>query len=186
MRNLKKYVQTHLQNELDIIRGSDRANVLPELSFEKKAIIYRYTDTGHFGVNEALRDSSGKKVTEFSKHLDDCLSKLPNYEGLVFRGMKFTPSRLQQYRHAFETDTPIIEHAFMSTSISPKIARQFGFDVLLEILSKKGKLIENVSKFGLYLGTNEQEVLFRKGSIFNVLDIEESINHIRIFLEEIE
>lgn len=186
MRNLKKYVQTHLQTELDIIRTSERDNVFLELSLEEKAIIYRYTDTGHFGVNETLRDSNGKKVTEFGKHLDYCLSKLPNYEGLVLRGMKFTPSLLEQYRQAFETDTPIIEHAFMSTSISIKTARQFGFDILLQILSKKGKLIENVSKFGLYLGANEQEVLFTKGSKFVVLDIEEYSNHIRIFLEEIE
>lgn len=43
MEELEIYVRTCLKDELDIIRR-DFPHVLPELSDEAKAIIYKYTD----------------------------------------------------------------------------------------------------------------------------------------------
>ena len=181
MRKLEKYVQTHLQTELDIIRTSERANVLPELSLEEKAIIYRYTDTGHF-VNEILREKKGEKVPKFAKHLKSVLAKLPSYNFLVYRGEPI--SNLKIYQNALESKQVITAFAFSSCSVRREPALQFG-QILLRIISKNGKLIEKVSKFGKNLPFNEQEVLFTMVSKFIVLDIKEENNLPIITLEEL-
>lgn len=181
MRKLEKYVQTHLQTEIDIIRTSERANVFLELSLAEKALIYRYTDSGHF-VNETLRESKGEKVPEFAKHLDSALAKLPSYNFLVYRGEPLI--NLKIYQNALESKQEITAFAFTSCSVRREPASQFG-QILLRIISKNGKLIEKVSKFGINSPFNEQEVLFAMMSKFVVLDIKEENNLHIITLEEL-
>lgn len=183
MKNLKKYVQTHLKTELDIIRNSETANTLPELSLEEKAIIYKYTNDGYY-VNETLRESHGEKSLPFANHLNTALSKLPSYNSVVYRGLEFTSSRLEKYRVAFKKNEPIIEHSFTSTSANRRIALQYG-TLILRIFSKTGKFIENISKFGIDSPLNEREVLFTKGTQFFVLDIKDETPYFIITLEEI-
>lgn len=183
MRELEKYVHARLEDELRKVRR-DFTNVMPELSDEVKAIIYKYTDDA-FIVNETLRDSRGSKITPFAKHLDTALSTLPNYKNIVFRGVRRTGTRLKKYQNALENQEAIIEYGFTSASLKKEIAREYG-TIILQIFSKSGKLIQNISKFGSKSGTNEFEVLFRYGTSFNVLEIIENDIYTFIQLEEIK
>lgn len=179
MIKLKKFAQKHLQSEIEIILQSERNNALPELTLEEKAIIYKYTDDGHF-VNESLYESKGTKVSEYAKYLDYCLSKLPNFEGITFRGSDLESFEIEKYQKALDEKMTITEHGFISASRIKKQANQYRRTALFEIFSKNGKLIEKVSKF-----VNEQEVIFRKNSKFRVLGIEKIDSYVYITLREI-
>jgi ADP-ribosyltransferase exoenzyme len=188
MRNLKKYVQTHLQTELDIIRTSERANVLLELSLEEKAIVYKYTDDDmtFIGLNKELRKNKGQNPSEFAQYLDSALSKLKNYVGLVYRSTDLPEHIFDEYKSALINKTIITEYAFISTSQSEIVAKEgYPSDFLFEIFSKNGKAIEKISKFGLNSFDNEYEVLFTKGSRFKVLDITKFQYYTLITLKEV-
>lgn len=166
MKSLKRFALKRLQSEIDIILQSERINALPELTLEEKAIIYKYTDDGHY-VNESLYESKGTKVSEYAIYLDYCLSKLPNFEGITFRGSDLKPYEIEKYQKALDEKITITEYSFISASRIKKQADQYRRTALFEIFSKNGKLIKKVSKF-----VNEQEVIFRKNSKFRVLGIE--------------
>jgi NAD:arginine ADP-ribosyltransferase len=186
MKDLETYVYTHLKDELDIIRR-DFQHVLPELPDEAKTIIYKYTDdddTFNESINTVLRNSKGLVENEFSTHLNTALNKLPNLKELVYRGTVLSRFDIERYQNALENKTILIEHSFLSASLSEGIARANG-DILFKIFGKTCKLIEKVSKFGSQSVYNEQEVLFQQGTSFRVLDISKQGNYIIIILREV-
>ena len=183
MKELIKLARLRLKDEIKIIR-QNYLNVLTELTVEEKAVLYWFTENGYEGLNQILRHNKGEKTPPFSILLDIALKKLSSYNFIVYRGVRFTTSRLEKYQNALERNEPIIEHAFMSTSIRRQAASQYG-TIILRIFSKNGKLIENISKFGINSPFNEREVLFTKGSKFLVLDIKEENPYFIITLEEI-
>lgn len=65
------------------------------------------------------------------------------------------------------------------------MALQFSNSPVFIILSKRGKDIEKIAKFGVDSGQNEKEIVFKSGSRFKVLDIKEAENKITIMLEEV-
>jgi hypothetical protein len=183
---IKKYVESRYPDTLKEIHHNKFAKEITELTDYEKAIIYKYTDEGYV-VNENLRQNKGDKISKFATHLNTVLSKLPSLvpeETVVYRGVSNDKFILNTYQNAFKNNTILIEHGFISASKSRKTAYQFG-QILLIIFSKKGKSIENISKFGLNSPFNEQEVLFQSGSQFIVLDIEEENSNTIIILEEL-
>ncbi len=178
MKELIKLARLRLTDEITIIKR-DFSTVLTELSVEEKAVIYWYTNTGYLGINEILRESKGNTTPQLGHLLNIALSKLSTYNFFVYRGLRFTNSRIQKYKQALENETPIIEYGFTSASTRLETASQFG-QIILTIFPKNGKSIENISKF-----VNEKEVLFTKGSQFMVLDIKQENNYHFITLEEI-
>lgn len=136
MKKLEKYAQTRLKTELEIIRRSPISNLLPELSLEEKAIIYKYTDNGHF-VNETLRESKGKKIPEFAHHLTNVLSKLQSSNLVVYSGLKYSASTLNSYKQALENGTRLMEFGFVSASIRRSSATQFGTIIFKNIIKKR-------------------------------------------------
>ncbi len=183
MRELEEYVQSQLENELKIVHRSF-AQSLTKISAEEKAIIFKYTDDGYDSLNEKLRDSKGTKISEYGEHLESVLSKLDCYEGVVYRGTKSISHKLAKYWRAYVTKEVITEYAFVSASRKKGVARQFG-TILFEILSKNGKLIENISKFGLVSGQNEYEILFHRNSKFLITGFEKQDIYTLITMEEI-
>jgi hypothetical protein len=183
MKELIKLARLRLKDEIAIVKR-DYSNILTELTVEEKAVIYWYSSNGYEGINNILRESKGKKSPQLGILLNIALSKLPNSNLVVYRGIRFTHSRLKQYLLAFEISEPIVEYAFMSTSLRKSTATQFG-TIILRIFSKNGKLIEQIAKFGLNSSLNEREILFEKGSQFIVLEIKEENPYFFITLEEI-
>ena len=179
MTNIEKYFEDRLKDEVCIVRR-DYLTVLPELNNLEKAVIYWYSDGGFIGINEILLESKGKKDSPLGEYLDLALSKLPNFEGITFRGTDLSRSEIRKYQQAFDDKIIITEHSFLSTSRLRNKANQYRRTVMFEIFSKNGKLVEKVSKF-----VDEEEVLFRKNSNFRVLSIENKDSHVHIILREI-
>lgn len=166
---IEEYAQDLLKSEISIIENSDKYYVYPELSIYEKAIILKYSDDGYEDLNEKLRASSGKDFSVFGVLLLDCLNKLRNFVGNVYRGINLTKKELENYENAFLNDKPITEHFFISTSRSQLIGKQFG-KTKFEIFTKSGKNIERIAKH-----TNELEVLIPCNCRFRVISFETNL-----------
>jgi NAD:arginine ADP-ribosyltransferase len=183
--DLETYVHTHLKAELDIIRR-DFQHILPELSDEKKAIIYKYTsdDEVFTQVNKILRYGKRLINNELANYLETALKELPNHKDLVYRGSYLSSLDVDRYEYALKNNTILVEYSFLSASLKKGIAESFG-DVLFKIFGKTCKLIEKVSKFGSQSVDNEQEVVFLSGTSFRVLEISRQQHYIIITLREV-
>lgn len=180
MTRSEKYVTQFLLPELGEINSSKIKNEAKILDIYEKTIIYKYTNDGYEDLNRKLRLSNGNNDTDFGKLLDKAILKLPDYIGLVYRGVYLNDVQIERYRLALKNNLTISEPTFVSTSKSVIIAKGFG-NALFRIVSKSGKLIENISNFGIHKPPNEQEVIFRPNRKFKVLEIDNNI----ITLEEI-
>ncbi|WP_231891210.1 ADP-ribosyltransferase [Arachidicoccus ginsenosidimutans] len=174
-----------MEREIRAIENSARVAEFPHLTIYEKAFIYKYSEDGYESVNETLRVSKGKINTDFGKLLNSILNKLANFEDLVYRSVNLTNTETNRYISAFENDTIIKEHAFVSTSKVRLNAMAYGGNTLFVIFSKSGKEIEKIAKFGIFGASNENEVLFKPNRNFRVLDIEQKENHLLITMEEV-
>lgn len=179
MRDVEKYTKQFLTVELTIIESTKRIDELLILNVFEKAIIYKYSNDGYENLNEILRNES-QNNSEFGLLLEKCLNKLPNYTGLVYRGVFLNQEEKNKYLLAMTNNSPIIENTFVSTTKSRLIAMGFG-TTLFRIYSKSGKEIEKIATFGLHNPPSEQEVLFKPNKSFRVLEVQDDL----ITLEEI-
>jgi hypothetical protein len=182
MKELDEYVHNRLAAEFALVSRQMSDKLVSVLTNEEKTLIYKYSNDG-FYVNERLREGELKKIP-FAEYLDFTLSKLPDYEGVVFRGAKLSQTEIARYKTASENDAVIFNPSFLSCTLKRSIARQFG-TVIFEIYVKNGKLIETISKFGTDSNQNEREVLLRKSSKFLITGVEKEDNYTIITAEEI-
>jgi hypothetical protein len=162
----EKYANEYLYREIREIENNIGLNAIPDLTVYEKAIIFKYSDDGYEDLNERLRLSERKDISDFGILLDECLSKLSDYRGIVFRGVEMTYNELDKYRLAFINKKSVTEHFFLSTSESKAKAYEWSrgnYKVLFRILSKIGKVVESVTKY-----KTEKEILFRYDSDFIV------------------
>lgn len=185
MISIEKYSKENLTHEMLEITNSIRNNHLPELTLYEKAIIYKYTNDGFEEINELLRNFKGNKNNVFGRFLNRSLSKLPNFEGLVYRAAQLSKLELDRYVIAFKDNSIIKEFTFVSTSKSRLIAMAYRGNVVFRISSRTGKDIEKISKFGEYGFSNEKEVLFRSNRNFKVLEVTEESDYTLITMEEV-
>lgn len=165
-------------------KGQDLTNEV--LSIYEIAMIYHYSDSGYEYLNENLIKNKGMITTDYEQFLAETLQKLPSYQNAVFRGTTLNKPQKQRYIEALSTNKVIQEYYFLSTSISEIVANLFSKgDTLFTIFSKTGKQIEKFSKFGLYSGQNEKEVLFLPNATFEVLAVSQVNSKTLIILEEI-
>jgi hypothetical protein len=166
MDNFEKYVRRFLSSELNVIEN-DPIFKLPDklLSVFEKAIIFKYSTNGYIKTNESLRVSQGRRYKRLGLLLENVLHKLPNYNGLVYRGVNLTDRELQRYIDAEKNDIIMVEHSFISTSKSIAISYFTDKKVKFTIISKTGKDIEAYSKYGKYTDRNEKEVLYDGGNL---------------------
>lgn len=123
-----------------------------------------------------MREGRGTKQDFIrEKVLNNALSKLPDYEGTVFRGVKITDT--DKFLKDYAKGGEINFNQFVSTSFS-KTERYYG-NVEYTILSKSGK---DVSK--LSFKPHEKEILFGTSTKFSVFRLETKENKIYITLEE--
>ncbi|MDR3697876.1 ADP-ribosyltransferase [Mucilaginibacter sp.] len=86
------------------------------LTIEEQTLIYKYTEDGYETLNEKLRISKGKELSQFGKFLDKTIAKLPNYEGIAYRSAKLIDSELKKYIEAKENIGILVEHLFLQVS----------------------------------------------------------------------
>ncbi len=184
MKLFEKYSKDNLSQEISEIKNSNRNIENFELSVYEKALIYKYSNDGYEIVNENLRKSKGKKLDEFGKLLNKTLAKLPNFDGVVYRGANMTTQELQRYKEAVTKNKILKEYSFVSTSKSRLIAMAFKGNTLFRIYSRTGKEVEKIAKFGLHGTSNEKEVLFRPNRNFIILEVAKELDYTLITMEE--
>ena len=185
MRELEKYVQENFPDELEKVR-QDFANTFLRLTDAEKTIIYKYSDDDFtfVGINKVLRDSEGLSMPEFAKYLNVALSKLPKTKGIpTYRGIEKADIDFEKLVYAYENKTLWTDYGFFSTSRNRIIADSYG-DLIFVVSGKNAKSIEKISKFGAGNLENEEEVLFKSGTSFKVLDISTRRNQTIIKLRE--
>jgi hypothetical protein len=179
------YSKNKLTREISEIQSSKRNLESPELDLYEKALIYKYSEDGYEVVNETLRKSKGKAMTEFGKFLTKVLDKLPDFDGLVYRSANLTKGELKRYTDALSNNELLKEYSFVSTSKSRLIAMVFNGNVLFRIYSRTGKEIEKIAKFGIHGSPNEKEILIKANRNFRLLEITNQPTYTLITMEEV-
>ncbi|MGY4103807.1 ADP-ribosyltransferase, partial [Nocardia sp. R16R-3T] len=131
-----------------------------ELSQAERDAITRYTGSSG-DINGALR--SGKPLTAEQQaevnQLNSTLDKFPSYGGRVTRRTDMSEEELAKYQPGHTIEEP----AFTSSSATPNAAKDRPIE--FQIQSENGKYIGHNSSV-----PEEQEVLFRSGTEFMVVD----------------
>ena len=130
---------------------------------QEVAAMIGYTKFEYMQLNTALRSGDAvelRRLKPLIEHTNQGLAKLPNYVGLVHRGVELSAEQIAKY----DVGTVVAEHAFTSTSFDE--AGKFSGNVQFNIMSKTGTRIDFLSAFG-----HEKEVLFRSGTRFLVLNV---------------
>jgi NAD:arginine ADP-ribosyltransferase len=165
----------------DVIANTTLRDQFPNLSIDELTAIKVYTsDQMRNGskiyqtLNAELRAGS---LSDFNKGLSDLLesgiSKLPdNTSNAVYRGVYGQEATLAK---TWSKNDVIEFKDFKSSSLSNSEALKFmsrnNGDVFFEILNPKGKNVCPVS-----CSVKELEILFRKGSKFDVMDVKDGFN----------
>lgn len=187
--DLSKYVNNYLSSYKERFLISNKRDNYQFLSIDEKVIVYAYTEDKYEDVNEILRESEGKNIREFAKHLKKVLKKIPTYadgNDFVYRGVFLTERELQVYKDAYESGSFVVEHHFLSTSKIKNIAKQWAKNTLFKIIPKRGCSVEEIAYHGINDGQNEREVLFVCNTKFSVLKITQTPeNTYEIVMEEI-
>jgi hypothetical protein len=129
-------------------------------------------------VNKALRER--KLPPEFDVFigcLKDALDKLPNFEGVCYRGI-ITTGNFQDFIATYEVGSNHVWHAF--TSSSPHEAEAYKGNVLFHITSKTGKNLQ------FFTADGSDEVLFKPETCYEVTSKQFNGNTLVLFLIEIE
>lgn len=112
-----------------------------------------------------------KQLDSHVLNMQNGLTKLPDYQGQVFRGAPLSSEQIEKYK----VGETITEPSFSSASRSERVAEGYAYGgAFFVIESKHGKSIEGLSSF-----SSEQEVLFKAGTQFEVVSNDGSTIHLR-------
>lgn len=179
------YVKTYLASELgEVILRGDTSHV-PALSVYEQVLIYKYSIDGYLKLNSKLWSSRGKRSTAFGERLKSALAKLPDYKGIAYRRINLLARQQARYWQALQSNRPLGEFAFCSSSSLRAVALAFPGNTFFIIHSKTGKEIEILAKFGYHTEYNEYEVLFLPNTSFEVLGINRNAGLLKIIMREV-
>ncbi|MFB2832972.1 ADP-ribosyltransferase [Floridanema evergladense] len=144
--------------------------------------VYEFVSNGYTGIRESERKGEpDSRVTNINR----LLSKMPKYDGEIYRGMAIKRENLDSFLKELGTGTMKIE-AMSSFTSDKKIAQKFtkvkggGVPVLITVQNKSGVSIRNMSTF-----KKENEVLVPKGVNYSISKIETTKNGGKIiYLQE--
>lgn len=161
------------KNEIAGLKLTDKYPALTE--FEITAINYYGGSHGSSDLNKFLvhpnwRDQITNEYIGYALVLNRALGKLPEYKGVVFRGLD---EQLSGIFKNFKEGEQIGWRGFQSTSYKQSVAEDFAYgksgDVILEIEGLRGA--PDVS--GIVSRANEAEVLIPTNAIFEIQHIEQ-------------
>lgn len=170
----------------NIIKYQNKANELQnqiesskiELSDEEQYSINQYISSESYILNEKLRD--GLELTKQQEimvnNLDKALNKFPKYEGNVTRSIMLDKDGLKEFLEKHKAGNNVIYEAYTSTTVGNRYNDMSNIE--LHIKSKNGRDIRKLNK-------EEQEILFRRSTEFQVIRLEMINNIYHIFMEEI-
>jgi hypothetical protein len=139
------------------------------------AHIKAYTGSYFGPTNKQLRDGlMTEEIWSHALRLNEALDKLPDYKGIVGRGV-YVPN-VAEFMKGYQVGMIKEERAFTSAAKG----KGFGGKVKYQIQSKTGK---DVSTYSQHSG--EKEVLFKSGTRFRVVKIEQDYDVNIIHMEEV-
>lgn len=164
------------------------------------AAIYHYTrgDISAFrSLNKQLRSGSVSDFNvAFSELLSEGISKVSVYDGSVYRSIKLNKKNLKDWLDCAISGGSKTFDGFTSASKVQSVAFGTFEDKIktksnetvchIEILSKNGRDISDISQFnGIFTTENQQEVIFDKGSRFKVVSVDKEDDIYYFTLQEL-
>ena len=163
----------------------------PQVPTTEMAAIYHYTRgdiSDYRQLNKQLRENRlSEFYLAFSELLSSALSKLPPYEGTVYRTLRLNRANLREWIDRAKNQDIVTFEGFTSTSKSLEVVRKNierkkenrknnESDIIIIIKGKNGKWIEEFSQFdGKHKPLpNQHEVMFDKGSKFKIESVKEN------------
>ena len=165
------------QNKVNELQNQIESSKI-ELSDKEQYAINQYISPESYKINEALRD--GLKITEqqekIIKNLDGLLNKFPKYKENVTRSLMLDKKELKKFLKNHKVGNNITYRAYTSTTVGNRYNDLS--NVELHIKSKNGRDIRKFNK-------EEQEILFKRNSKFQIINLKTIDNVYHIFMEEI-
>lgn len=148
------------------------------LTDNEKYAMNKYISSDFYAINEKLRN--GAKLdsieTDLARNLDNALDKMPSYHGLVSRSLQLNEEQLKDFLKENEVDKIVEYRAYTSTTSRERYNDLSSVE--LYINSKTGK---DIRKYN----SEEQEILFKRNSLFKVKQIEKLKDTYHILLEDL-
>ena len=160
--------------------------IYPHIPEVQQAAVNAYTQAISSGnkratsreINRRLRNGTEDEYVDVASRLiSQALSRLPKYEGVVYRGETMSIKKLQE-RFLDHIGDVVSDKGFISASLYMDTPMKFishaGIPkshkrVIFEIQSKNGRNISKISEFnGIFTLENQHEILFDKGTKFLV------------------
>ncbi|EGT5043682.1 hypothetical protein DAF96_11045 [Clostridioides difficile] len=165
---------------LDFAGIEEKANKNKEPTEDEMLALYKYMGGDAYKINEKLRRNI--KLTEedewFINNLDRVLDTMPNYEGDVTRSLYFyNKESLDKFVSMYKLGEIVTNYDYTSTTKGSTYNPEGQVQMYI-LNSQKGK---DVSKYN----PKEQEVLYKRGSRFKVIEVERIKGTIHILLEEV-
>lgn len=147
--------------------------------------IHHYTRSNTMAYRDLNKSLVTGKMDDFNSAFSDLISnglnKLPDFEGVVYRGSILNNAQLSAYLDAHTRGAGYTHKFFTSGSKDIGIAKGFTDlrrlkkseqQCIFEISSKKGKYVNDISEFNSkFAKTVQQEVIFDKGTKFDITEI---------------
>ena len=150
------------------------------LSYDEKSAVIDYKSFKSYLINEKLRNKTELTADEekYIKILDVALDKLPSHSGNLQRSLYFgNPDMVEEFMKDYKIGQPIEYNEYISTTKSTEFYNPEGQIQIFIQNASNGK--------SLYaLGLNEEEVLYKRNSLFNVTNIVYQEGKYYILLEE--
>lgn len=152
----------------------------PGLTEEEEYAINRWVSSDFYAINEKLRQ--GIELTSEEKsaitNLDRALVKFPRYNGLVKRSLVISdPTELQRFVNTHTVGNTVTYNEYIAATCG----KIYNPDAEVQIYiphSKNGRDIRSVNP-------DEQEVLYERNSSFEVLNVIQREQEVKIFLREL-
>jgi hypothetical protein len=131
-------------------------------------------------LNKALwkADVFDEPITSYAATLNGALDKLPKYTGTAYRG-HIIEGELEDFLKRYKKGGIVEELGFTSTSTNPSIVTEFGFlnvsgvkNAVTFIYEAKGRSGASIYPFAQV--AEESEVLFKSGTLFEVVEVNTS------------
>lgn len=155
------------------------SNLLDKLNKDEKYAVNKYIGSTSYKINEKLRlnlplDNEDRKLIE---HLDKALDKMDNYNGIVTRSVWINSEDIPYFMKDYKVNQITSSNAYMSTTCGETYNPEARIQMFIN--SKTGK---DLRKFN----NEEQEILFKRNTKFNVLKVDDTDNFfIKIYMEEL-
>jgi len=171
--------QTSLRKDYSRLKIGVTKDVKDDIILTEKEqyAINKYISSDFYKINEKLR--SGKRLNSEEKelvtNLDSMLGKMPKYKGLVTRSLELDNEQLQKFLDVHKLGEKIEYKAYTSTTCGERYNEISNVELYID--AKNGRDIRKYNK-------EEQEILFKRNSLFKVKQIEKIKGTYHILLEE--